>query len=356
VSAPPRRVRSGDTVEQAGGQAACAADETGGLADAARVERWGWYSIAVNVALAGLHAAIATASGSRAVTAELVHNLVDLLAAVAVLIGLKLATRTTKAFPYGLCKVENLVAACLALLVFVTAYEIARQALFAPAVAVRVDGWMLAALVVGAALPLVFSRYELRAGVAANSPALIAVAKEYRVHAVTAALAFAALAAAWSRLPIDRIAALIIVVAVAKTGWDLLRDAMRVLLDASLDAQTLLQIRGVIEADPGVAEIKWVTGRNPGRFRFVESGVALRAIVPKRAESVVGRIESSVRAAVSHVERVLLHVEAAASPYVRYAAPLADRENVVSEHFGEAPYFALVAVRRTLIVAGLLLT
>ncbi|MGA8055212.1 MAG: cation diffusion facilitator family transporter [Burkholderiales bacterium] len=255
--------------------------------------------------------------------------------------------RTSAPRSLGLCKVENLVAACLALLVFVTAYEIARRALFAPAVAVRVDGWMLAALVVGAALPLVFSRYELRAGVAANSPALIAVAKEYRVHAVTAALAFAALAAAWSRLPIDRIAALIIVVAVAKTGWDLLRDAMRVLLDASLDAQTLLQIRGVIEADPGVAEIKWVTGRNPGRFRFVESGVALRAIVPKRAESVVGRIESSVRAAVSHVERVLVHVEAAASPYVRYAAPLADRENVVSEHFGEAPYFALVAVRRT---------
>jgi len=55
------------------------------------VERWGWYSVALNVLLAGLHAVIATASGSLAVAAELIHNLIDLAAAVAVLAGLKLA-------------------------------------------------------------------------------------------------------------------------------------------------------------------------------------------------------------------------------------------------------------------------
>lgn len=310
------------------------------------VERWGWYSILVNVVLAGLHAVIVTASGSLAVAAELVHNLVDLLTAVAVLAGLKIAARKSTAFPYGLYKVENLVAAGLAIMVFVSAWEIVRLALSAPPAPVRTDAWMLGLLLATAAIPLAFSHFELRAGRAANSPALIADAREYRVHVFTTGLAFLALLAQWLRFPLDRIAALLIVVAVVRTGWDLLRDAMRVLLDASLDAGTLDAIRKTIHADPAVTEILWITGRNAGRFRFVEAGVALRVADSDRTEAVVHRIEAAVRAAVPHVERVLLHVEAPASPYLHCALPLADPAGTLSPHFGEAPWFALVSVRR----------
>lgn len=309
------------------------------------IERWGWYSIAVNVVLGTLHALIAVASGSLAVAAELVHNVVDLLAAVAVLIGLKLAARKTTVFPYGMYKVENLVAAVLAGMIFLTAYEIAREALLTPSAPVKVDTWMLVLLLATAAIPLLFSHFELRAGLAHNSPALIADAREYRVHIFTTGLAFAALVSQWLHFPLDRIAALLIVVAVAKTGWDLLRDAMRVLLDASLEEETLLGIRRIISADPAVTEIKWVTGRNAGRYRFVEAGVALRVTTPDRTEAAVRRIESSVRAAITHVERVLVHVEAPAATHVRYAVPLADLAGTLSEHFGEAPFFALATVR-----------
>ncbi len=310
------------------------------------LERWAWCSIAVNVLLAALHGAVAAISGSLAVAAELIHNLVDLFAAAAVLIGLKLATRKSKAFPYGLYKVENLVAAGLAGMIFVSAYEILREALLAPSVPVRADAWMLATLLATASIPLVFSHFELRAGRAANSPVLIADAKEYRVHVFTTGLAFVALLSQWLHLPLDRIAALLIVVAVVKTGWDLQRDAMRVLLDASLDAETLLRIRQVIDADPALSELKWVSGRNAGRFRFVEAGVALRVRELSKAEAAVRRIETNVRGAVPHVERVLLHVEAPVSPNVRYAVPLADPAGTVSAHFGEAPFFAIVTVRR----------
>jgi cation diffusion facilitator family transporter len=310
------------------------------------LERWGWGSIAVNALLALLHGLVAVASGSLAVSAELVHNVVDFLGAVAVLVGLKLASRRSKAFPYGLHKVENLVAAGLAGLVFVSAYEIGHAALRAPSTPVRSQAWMLVALAVTAAVPLVFGHFELRAGRAAGSPSLVADAREYRVHVFTTGLAFAALASQGLGVPLDRGAALVIVVVVVKTGWELLRDAMRVLLDASLDAETLLRIREVIHADPAVSELGWVTGRNAGRFRFVEAGVALRVIGPERTEAVVRRVEASVRAKVPHVERVLLHVEAPVAPCVRYAVPLADRKGTVSMHFGKAPYFALVTVRR----------
>jgi len=310
------------------------------------VERWGWYSVLVNVVLARLHAVIATASGSLAVKAELVHNIVDLLMAAAVLAGLRIATRSSTAFPYGLYKVENLVAAGLAIMIFVSAWGIVHRALLAPPAPVRADAWMFALLLITAAIPIGFSRFELRAGQAANSPALIADAKEYRVHIFTTGLALMALLSQRLHFPVDRIAALLIVIAVVRIGWDLLKDAMRVLLDASLDPGTLDAIREVINGDPTVVEVKWITGHNAGRFRFVEVGIALRVVEPNRTEVVVQRIETAVRAALPHVERILLHVEASATPRIRYAIPLADPAGTLSLHFGEAPWFALVSARR----------
>jgi cation diffusion facilitator family transporter len=310
------------------------------------LERWGWCSIGVNVLLAGLHAVIAARSGSLAVTAEMVHNIADLLSAIAVLLGLRLAMRKSRAFPYGLYKVENLVAAGLALMVFATAYEVVRHALWAEPVVLQVDGWMLVVLAATAIVPLAFSHFELRAGRAANSPALIAEATEYRVHLFTTGLAFAALAAEGVRYPLDRIAAALIVVVVIKTGWDLLRDAMRVLLDASLDSETLAAIRRVIHEDGAVTDLKWITARNAGRFRFVEGGIALRTGEPERISTVTDRIERSVREQVPHVERVLIHVEAPATDHIRCAVPLDDREGAVSTHFGAAPYFAFWTIRR----------
>ena len=128
------------------------------------IERWGWYSILVNIVLASLHGVIAITSGSLAVTAEVVHNLVDLLGAVAVLVGIRLAGRKSSRFPYGLYKIESIVALGLSGLVFLTAYEIIQQALLAPVAKVEAEGWMFIILLLTTTIPLLFSRYELRAG------------------------------------------------------------------------------------------------------------------------------------------------------------------------------------------------
>lgn len=309
------------------------------------IERWGWYSIGINVILAVINLIIATASGSLAVEAEMIHNIVDLLAAVAVLVGLKLSTRKSKVFPYGLYKLENVVAVVLAGMIFFTAYEIAQDALFKPVHQATVSPWMLGGVIVATAIPLVFSHFELRAAQEANSPSLIAEAKEYRTHVFTSGIVFAALLAQRFNFPLDRVAALVIVVAIGKTGWDLLADGMRVLLDASLDPETLLQIREIIADEPVVAELKWVTARNAGRFRFVEAEVTLRVRDLEKAEATTRHIEMQIRQAVPYVERVLIHAEPMKRTHLRYAVPLADTDGTFSEHFGEAPYFALVTVR-----------
>ena len=325
-----------------------AAPDRTAMADAgfASAVRWGWYSIGINGLLIVLHGIVAAASGSLAVTAELLHNTVDLASAGVVVIGLKLAMRKSQAFPYGLYKIENLVAAVLAIMIFFTAYEVVSSAFLAATKVPAVDAWMLVSLIATMAIPLVFSHFEMRVARRSNSPALMADAREYRVHAYTTGLALAALLTAWFDFPLDRVAALIIVIAVLKTGWDLLVDALRVLLDASLDPKSLDEIRTVIAADPATADVTWITGRNAGRFRFVEAGVTLRLTDLARVEGVIQRIEASVRTALPQIERVLLHVEPRVSTHDLCAVPLADLSGTISAHFGEAPYFAFVTVER----------
>jgi predicted Fe-Mo cluster-binding NifX family protein len=196
-----------------------------------------------------------------------------------------------------------------------------------------------------AAIPLAFSVYEMRVGRELNSPSLMADAQEYRAHVFSSGVVFLALVGQMIGYPVDRYAALVIVVLIAKTGWELLADGMRVLLDASLDGETLDHVRAIIEAEPTVTEVRWVVGRNAGRYRFLETDVALRVDDLEKAHVVSQRLEKAIREQVPHVERVLIHYEPQVRTHLRYAVPLAGAGGAVSEHFGESPYFALVTVR-----------
>jgi cation diffusion facilitator family transporter len=304
-----------------------------------------WASIAVNVFLVGLNLAVAAASGSLAVAAEMVHNVVDLVAAVAVLGGIKISERKSRAFPYGLYKVENVVSVMIAGLIFFAGYEIAREALLAEPQAATVSPLILGGVALSMAVPLAFSVVEMRTGQHLNSPSLIADAQEYRVHVFSSGLVLVALVGQEIGVPLDRVAALMIVVLIAKTGWDLLADGMRVLLDASLEPETLDQVQAVVEAEPAVTEIRSLRGRNAGRFRFLELDVALRVDDLEKAHAVSKRIEQALHRQVPHLDRVVIHYEPQRRLHLHYAVPLADPNGTVGDHFGEAPYFAMVTVR-----------
>lgn len=309
------------------------------------VERVGWYSIGINCFLTLLNLIIALASGSLAVAAEMIHNLVDLMAAVAVLVGLKISKRESRDFPYGLYKVENVVAVGIAFLIFLTGYEIARQAIFGLERQTTVNVWILAGVALSMIIPWAFSRYEMRVGRAANSPSLIADAQEYRVHIFSSGVVLVALAGQWAGLPLDRVAALVVVVLVAKTGWELLSDGMRVLLDASIDAETLYEVREIIQSHSAVVNVKSLTGRNAGRYRFLESEIGLRVADLEKAHQLSHAIEESIRQHVPHIERVLIQVEPAQKPVQRVAVSVKNEKGTVSQHFGTAPFFTFIDVR-----------
>jgi cation diffusion facilitator family transporter len=261
---------------------------------------------------------------------------------MALIVGLILANRKTRKFPYGLYKVENVVSVIISVLLFVTAYEIAREAILGESSAVPYGGWVLG--VVGALIlvPFLFSRYEVRVGEKYNSPSLVADGKQFRADVLSALIVFFALLAQYFGFPLDRIAAGVVALFIVRAGWGLMWNSMRVLLDASVDGETLGDIRTVIEAEPAVTSIQHLTGRNSGRYVFVEATIALRVFDLKQAHLVSERIERNIKESQCCVDRVLIHYAPEQKTEVRYAVPLANRKGDISRHFGDSNHFALL--------------
>jgi cation diffusion facilitator family transporter len=316
------------------------------------LERMGVYSLLINTGLVVLKLGLAALSGSLALAASATDSAVDIIASIVVLVGLVISKRKTKTFPFGLYKVENLVSIVIAVLILVAGYEIAKEAIAGSSGPVSTEWWILAGVAVTVVVPLLWSRYELRVGRAANSPSLMAEARHYQTDVLSSLIVFASVGASALGLALDRLGALLIVPFIAKSGWDLMADGMKVLLDASLDAGTLGQVREIIESYPGVAEVKSVVGRNSGRYRFLQADITVRTSDLEKAHQLSEGLEQAIKQGVDNVERVVIHYEPQVKTSLTYAVPLEDSRGTVSEHLGSAPYFALLemsAQDRTLV-------
>lgn len=302
------------------------------------------YSLLLNICLVTSKFVLSNLAGSLALRADAVHSLVDVFASMALILGLVISSRKSKNFPYGLYKVENIVSVVISLLLFLTAYELALEALEGGHAAGGYYGWILLAAGLLIMLPFLFGRYEVRIGKMANSPSLIADGSQFKADVLTSSLVFLALLGQQLGYPLDKYAAIIITIFITKAGWQILVSGMRVLLDASVSAETLEKIRSLIREEPAVGTVKEVIARNSGRYLFVEAVVTLRLTDLKRAHLASQRIEEKIRKEMPNVDRVIVHYEPLSRSWLRYAVPLAGPEGKVGEHFGESPYFALIDI------------
>lgn len=317
-----------------------------------QIQRVALYAFLINLGLVGIKVVLAYVSASLAVAASAVDSATDSAASLAVIGGLKLSTRKSSAFPYGLYKIENVISVIIAIFIFVAGFEIATRALSSPEQSPVITPWIIGWLVAGVLINFFFGRYATAVGRRTESPALIAEGRHRQVDVISSTVVVLAVALNYFGveidffgITIDHIGAGLVVVFIAYAGWELLSDGMRVLLDASIEATALAQVRQIIESEPMVKEIRWLTGRNAGRFRFIDTFIVMRTGDLKKAHVLSEHIEDEIRKQVPHIERVVIHYEPQVLQDLLIAVPLADMTGKISPHFGEAPYFALVRLR-----------
>jgi cation diffusion facilitator family transporter len=310
-------------------------------------ERLAIFSVAINLAVTAAKYFLGIFSGSLALLADAVHSSADVVSSASIWAGLRISRRKSRRFPYGLYKVENLVALSTAGIILLAGYEILHTLLAggehirAAHVPYAIGGVVVIGLVLFG-----FSRYELKRARALNSPSLEADAQHLTTDLFSTGIILVGLIGAYLKLTfhLDRIAALIIVVLVAWVGVRIALDAIRVLLDASLDFDTLNRIRDIIREVPQVDKIISLTGRNSGRYKFIETDLSLRVRELEKAHFLANQLEQRIRQQVPNVDHILIHYEPVARTTRTVALPAAADRQHLSEHFGEAPYFLLITL------------
>ena len=299
------------------------------------------YSVLINIALTVTKAFLALLSGSAAVLSEAIHSLTDVLGNLTVWTGIRISRKKSPNFPWGLYKVENIVAVISALLIFLAAYELMKETFISEVKAlanINTSAAVLGILIIPVYL---FARFEKKRAAQINSPSLMADAQHWLTDIASLGVVIGGLLASRFFPYADKGAALLVIFIVIHLGYGILKNSIKSLLDASVDADTLRKIEDIVKGFEDVEGIRSLHARNSGSFIFVHIDLRLSVKKLTHAHKVADAVEQHIREEIPFIERVSIHYEPVKKDYFRHAVPLENREGVISEHFGSAPFVGI---------------
>jgi len=247
-------------------------------------------SICLNLFLAIFKGAAGILSGSAALIGDAINSATDVFASMAVFLGIWVAGREHPSFPYGLYKAETVAVLVTSVAVLLAGYEIGRQALFGESVLPDVS-IALPVASISLVIALGFGIMQLRAGRRLHSPALTADARDYLADSLSTAVVLISLLLLPLGLNVDRLAAGIVSLFVFYAGGHLFVNALKDLLDASIDRETERKIIAFVENYPRISRVKKCFSRNAGGRFLVDMDVVMYTPSHKVADLVADRLE-----------------------------------------------------------------
>ncbi|MHC4175543.1 MAG: cation diffusion facilitator family transporter, partial [Planctomycetota bacterium] len=218
-------------------------------------------------------------TGSRALTASALYSLHDVISGVAVLIGLKIATRPAdKEHPYGYGNAEYIVCVFTSILILGATVFLLGDCIRIIFMAQHTPPhWaVLAAAVISVAANEVIYRFNICAYKRMNSPALLAHAKHHRADVISSlAVVVAVVGGAMGYHFLD------VVVAVFEAGHllflsiELLYQGSSGLIDRAIEENDISLIRQLLSDMTEVKEIKDIKTRQIGRSVWADLYVSL---------------------------------------------------------------------------------
>lgn len=283
------------------------------------VRRVLWFTMGLNLLATAAKLGVGFWTGALSLVADGVDSVFDSASNIIGLIGIGEASRPADAdHPYGHRKAENVATLLIAMLLFVTAWELIKSAvqrLRNPAlIQAQVNMWSFVALLLSIAVHAFVVWYELRAGRRLRSEILIADALHTRADILVSFSVIAGLLAVRAGFPIvDPLLALAIALWVTKIGVDIVRENLPTLLDrTALPATTLEQIALSV---PGVVSSH--KARSRGHETAVYADLHIRvdpAMSTEQAHAIAHEVQRRLREQQQDLQDVVVHVEPANEP------------------------------------------
>lgn len=272
-------------------------------------------SVAVAVLVLGLKTGAWWVTGSVALFADALESVVNVAAAVAALLAIRLSALPPDAnHPYGHAKAEYFSAVLEGVLIVVAALLILNEAWGAwlsPRAPDQVPiGLAIAA--VATAINALWSAVLFRRGRAARSPALLADARHLMSDVITSVgvLSGIGLVVLTGILWLDPLLAALTAANILFSGYRLLRESVGGLMDEAVPRATLERIRAIVAAEAeGAIEAHDLRSRHAGRYTFLEFHLVVPGGMTVRAShDICDRIEAALKAELSNAV-ITIHVE-----------------------------------------------
>ncbi|MCR8659539.1 cation diffusion facilitator family transporter [Paenibacillus endoradicis] len=239
-------------------------------------EKGAWISIAAYLVLSSIKLIIGYIFLSGALVADGYNNVTDIIASIAVLIGLKISQKPPdEDHPYGHFRAET-IAALVASFIMAT---VGIQVLI-DAIGTMIRGEyhtpniLTAWVAIGAAIVmLAVYTYNNRLATKINNQALKAAAKDNLSDALVSIGAAVGIFGAQLNMPwLDPVAALIVGIIICKTAWEIFTTSTHALTDG-IDEKVLTKLHNTVSSTKGVCEITDLKARVHGNNVLVEVSV-----------------------------------------------------------------------------------
>lgn len=224
-----------------------------------QIRRVLWITMGLNVVATMAKLSVGVLTGSLSLIADGLDSVFDAASNVVGLVGVGIAAHPPDVrHPYGHRKAETITALVIAMLLFVTTWELAKSAVERlrnpELIRGEVRALSFVALGVSIAVHLLVVWYELRAGRRLRSDVLVADAMHTRADIFVSLSVVAGLIAVRVGYPLaDPIVALVVAVFIGKIGVDIVREGLGPLMDeAALPVpeleQAILSVPGVLSS------------------------------------------------------------------------------------------------------------
>ncbi len=268
-----------------------------------------WIGLWDSAFLAIFKGVVGILTGSRALTASALYSLHDVISGVAVLIGLKIATRPPdEDHPFGHGNAEYIVCVFTSILILgATVFLLADCIRIIFAGEHAPPHWAaLAAAIISVLANEVIYRYNICAYRRLNSPALLAHAKHHRADVISSlAVVVAIIGGAMGFRFLDALVAVFEAGHLLFLSAELLYQGGSGLIDRAIEESDVSLIRQVLSDMPDVKKVRDIKTRQIGRCVWVDLYVSLspdKTIAEVKAIS--GQIRQNISGSIEHTGNV----------------------------------------------------
>lgn len=268
-------------------------------------------SVGASAVMVALKLVVGLMTGSLGILSEAAHSGLDLWATTLTWLAIRVSDRPAdEEHPYGHGKFESLSALVGTILLFVTAFGVAREAvlhLLGTPAPIQITWYGMGVILLSIAIDFTRSRVLIKAAKATGSPALHADALHFSTDILSSVVVLIGLICVALGLPwADSAAALGVSCFIAHAGWELGRQTLDVLVDAAPNGINERVRQAVIDL-PGVARVSWVRARLGGTTIFVDLAIKVSRTMPlEQVEAVRVSVARAVTALLDHAQVLVI--------------------------------------------------